>query len=501
MKLRYLVILLILSLNIYIPLFANLEEVLSLDQCTTLALKNNHLYESYRQEFRASQARVRQAGAFPQPEIAFDWDLQPKLFDFKHSAESYIGVNQQIEFPGRRYLRKKIAAQESALTGCEMDMVRLEIIFDVKKSFYQLLLNQEIQKYAAENLEMANDVLAKATEKYQSGDVSKLEVLRAKVEVARAKNQLEMSQNQVKLAGAQLNFLLARDPSLPLHIHGELRGPLQELSLPDLLVQAQNSRPELKKEQLAIKKESLAKKQGYLSFLPDFSLGLSRHRIKGEANTWAVALSFEVPLFFWQKMNGEIAEADANLAAAQERFKHLQHAVILDVENAFYNATSLRNQVEFFEIALFRLDLEVVQYGIGLLFLVDARVPERRVAGVPVAGGRAELRRPLLARDERHEGGKPGALKRRGGCERAVKFPGPLAHIGRHAGEGVRADGVEHRRVAGGEPPLQGHDAVAHHERVLAAGRAAFNVAKRRPSARVGTVEDTARALAAPEGR
>lgn len=382
MKLKYtiiIVIILIFSFNFYIPLFANLEEVLTLDQCTLLALKNNHLYESYRQEFRASKARVQQAGAIPQPEITFDWDLQPKLLG--KSEESYLGINQLIEFPGRRYLRKKIAGQESALTGCEMDMVRLDITFDVKESFYHLLLNQEIQKYAEENLEMASDVLTKVSERYHSGDISKLEVLRARVEVDRAKNQLEVSQNQVKLASAQLNFLLARDPSLPLHIQGQLRGPLLELSLPLLLCQAQNFRPELKKEQLSIKKESLAKKQGYLSFLPDFYLGLSRHRILREPTTWDVSLSLQVPLFFWQKINGEIAEADANLAAAQERFKNLQQEITLDVKNAFYNTNSLKNQVEFFEKDLLDEAQQVYQMSLisfqegktGSIELLEAR--------------------------------------------------------------------------------------------------------------------------------
>ncbi|MDQ1351059.1 MAG: TolC family protein [Acidobacteriota bacterium] len=347
MKSKYLIAIFVVSISFYVSQFTNAEETLNLDQCISLALKNNHLYESQRQEFRASRARVRQAAAFPQPEIAFDWDLQTKLF--KPSGESYLGINQLIEFPGRRSLRKKIAGQESAGTGCEMDLVRLEIIYDVKCSFYQLLLNREIQKYAKENLEMANDVLTIATEKYQGGDVAKLEVLRAKVEVARARNQLEVALNQVKLACAQLNFLLARDQTQSLHIQGELRGPLIEFSLPNLLAQAQASHPELKKAQLAIKKESLVKKQGFLSFLPDVALGVSRHRILGEPNTWDVALSFQVPLFFWQKINGEIAEADANLAAAQERYKHQELAIALDVENAFYNATSLKNQVEFFE--------------------------------------------------------------------------------------------------------------------------------------------------------
>jgi cobalt-zinc-cadmium efflux system outer membrane protein len=362
-------------------LFSDDEETLTLEQCIVLALKNNHLYKSQQYEFSASRARMRQAWAFPQPEISFDSDLQPRMFDFKKSGESYLGITQSIEFPGRRYLRGKIASNEWGMAASELESVRKEIIYNVKISFYEILLNQEIRKYAEENQQMADDFLAKATEKYQSGDVSKLEVLRAKVEAARATNRLEVAVNQVKSARARLNFFLARDRYQPLDIRGNLRGPIIEPDLKELQVQALASRPEIKKERLAIKKESLAKKQALLGFLPDVSLGVSRHRITGEPNTWDVTVSFQAPLFFWQKINGEIAEARANLAAAEERLKYLEFSISLEIENAYYNVVSLRNQVELFEKEalteaeqVYRMALESYQEGkTGSIESIEAR--------------------------------------------------------------------------------------------------------------------------------
>lgn len=329
--------------------FTRAEDVLTLDQCISLALKNNHLFKSFQQELRASRARVRQANAFPQPEIGYDSDLQPGFFNFKKSGESYFGISQLIEFPGRRYLRGKIAGKEYDMTGCDVDLTRMEIIYDVTRSFYGLLLAMETEKHAEENLKMARDYFEKAAEKYRSGDAAKLEMLRAKVEAAKADNQLKVAANTIKLAKAQLNFFLARERFQPIQIRGDLRRRFHKLELNDLQARALAFRPEIKKERLALKKESLAKKQALLSYLPDVSLGVSRHRIESEPTTWDVALSFEVPLFFWQKANGEIAEANANMAAANERLKYTELSVSLEVENAYYNVVSLQNQIDLFE--------------------------------------------------------------------------------------------------------------------------------------------------------
>lgn len=349
MRSKWCVLLIVACIIFSAPNIIGAEEALSLDQCISLALENNNLFKASGQEFLASRARVKQARAFPQPEFSYDSDLQPRFFNFKQSGESYVGISQLIEFPGRRYLRGKIAGKESDMVNCEVNRVRQEIIYNVKSSFYQLLLTLETQKYAHENLEMARDFFTKAKEKYESGEVAKFEMLRAKVEAAKAGNQLKVAVNQVKLAKVRLNFFLARDKFRPITIRGSLRGVPIELQLQELQARALASRPEIKKERLTVKKENLAKKQAFLSYLPDVSLGVARHRIDYEPTTWDITLSFEVPLFFWQKINGEIAEVNANLAAANERLKYLELSVGFEVESVYYNAVSLQNQVRLFE--------------------------------------------------------------------------------------------------------------------------------------------------------
>ncbi len=369
MKFKFLIAIILIF---FIAGTARGQETLTVDQCVTIALRQNPLIRSYHHQYRASIARVRQAYAFPQPEISLDYDLQPKLFDIANSDEAYIGISQLIEFPGRRYLRGKAASKEAKEFSCDLELVRLDLIYRVKKAFYELLLAKEEGKYAEENVIHAQDFLSKAREKYDSGDVSRLEVLRARVEAAGAENLKKVAMNRVKLAKSSLNFVLARDKFRPINIVGSLKRLFPALDLDKLAARSRQLRPEIKKVRFALEREKLNRARAYLSYLPDFSLGVSRHRITNEPTTWDVSLSFQVPLFFWQNKRGEINEAAANVAAKKAELTYTELSISLEVENAFLNALSFRDQIEFFEKQVLQEAEEV--YNMSLISYKEGKI-------------------------------------------------------------------------------------------------------------------------------
>ncbi len=354
---------------------------LTLEQCISITLQQNPLILSSLKQHQASLARISQAKALPQPYINFDSDLQPKFFNFKDSGESYFGLSQSIEFPGKRHLRGKIASKESNEIMAEIDLLKLDVVFHVKQAFYGLLLVQEKLKYAQQDLELAQDFLKKAELKFEAGDVAKVEALRARVESAKAANEVRSSTNEVRLAKAMLNFLLARKKYAPLEIKGELKRASISLNFEELIKRALSFRPEIKRMGYSLEKENLKKKQGYLSYLPDFDLGVSRHRIEGERTYWDVTLSFPIPLFFWQPKKGEIREAQANVEALKREAEHLKNAITLEVEEAYMNALTASNMIQLFEEEMLTQAEEVYnmflfsyQEGeIGGIELIEAR--------------------------------------------------------------------------------------------------------------------------------
>jgi cobalt-zinc-cadmium efflux system outer membrane protein len=318
-------------------------EALTLNQCLAIAQNQNPLLRSSEQLYRASLARIEQARAFAQPRLDYDSDLQARLFDFRGSGESYIGLSQDLEFPGKRYLRGKIAARESSEVLMDTELLKLDLVFQVKEAFYGLLLAQEILKYAEQDVELARDYLRMAQIKFEAGDVARVEVLRARV------NSVRAAANDVRLAKARLNFLLARKKYEPLEIVGEFRRQSPDFTLDELRERALAVRPEIKRIGFSLEKEKLRKTLGTLGYLPDFSLGVSRHRLAGELTTWDFTLSVSLPVFFWQPLKGEIAEAQANLEAFRNEQEHVANTIALEVEESCANALLSGRQIELFE--------------------------------------------------------------------------------------------------------------------------------------------------------
>jgi cobalt-zinc-cadmium efflux system outer membrane protein len=325
------------------------EPPFTLETCIRLAVSRNPLVLSSLEEQQAARARVSQAGELSQPSLDFDSDLQPRLLDFRGSQESHLGVSQTLEFPGKRGTRRRIAAREADQAACDAELLKLDLAFQVKQAFFSVLLAEEGVKCARQDLDLSRDFLGKAEWMNKAGDIAEVEVIRARVELAKAINSLTSAENERKLAAARLNYLMARRLDEPLEVAGALKGPDVPLDLETLKQQAFVSRPEIKRLDLSRRGEVLKKTQALLSYLPDFDLGFSKHRVAGTASTWNVTLSVSVPLFFWQPRRGAFAEAAARLRSLEHESDHLHAAIALDVEEATLNALAARDQIRLFD--------------------------------------------------------------------------------------------------------------------------------------------------------
>ena len=354
---------------------------LTLKQCIEISLAKNPLWLSAEEDYRASLARVRQAKEFPQPSVEYDSDLQPSLLNFRQSGESYLGVSQTVEFPGRRALRGKIAAFESREYSADRDLLGLEIVFQVKAAFYSVLLAGEKRKYAAQDFDLARDFLEKAEAKYEAGDIAKLEVVRAGVERSKAATAVKLAENDILLAKARLNYLLGRTKLDPLEIRGDLVRASVAIDREALIERAVRARPEIARAKAGLDKEERRKTEAVLSYLPDFDLSLSRHRIDGEMTTWDFTLSFPIPLLFWQPARGRIAETRANIRSLERQSEDLANRISLEVGEACFNARTAADQIVLFEKEIlaqaadvYDLILFSFQEGeIGGIELIDAR--------------------------------------------------------------------------------------------------------------------------------
>jgi cobalt-zinc-cadmium efflux system outer membrane protein len=352
------------------------EQALSLDQCIAMALQRHPLILASGDWHEAALARIRQATVYPFPSISFNSDLQPQPLNFVRSEEAYLGVNQTFELPRKRQARGAIMERESKEIETEIEVVKLEVIFQVRRFFYELLLAQEKVAYARQDLELAQDFLQKAELKLAAGDVGKVEVLRARVEALRAANVLKTATNDEDLAKARLNYHLARGRSAPIQVQGKLHIPLA-----DLQAEALRLRPELQRLRFAVEKEDLVQKNSRLSSLPDMDFNLSLHRLEGMPTTWSFNVSVPLPFLFQQRQKAEIAESQANARALEREAEQARNTILVEVQEARTNAQKAQDQILLFQNEILPQAQAVVEmFGfsyqegeIGGIELIEAR--------------------------------------------------------------------------------------------------------------------------------
>ncbi len=381
-KTRVPVPLLVFILSFSLGGVAEGQSPLTLQECIDTALEQNPLVLAAAEYHRAALARINQARALPQPTIGYDSDLQPGFFDFSGSLESYLGITFELPFPTKISARGNIAGKDADLFLADTDVLRLDTVFRVKEAFYGLLLAQARLEYAEDDLQHAEDFAEMTDLKFAAGEVAEVEALRARVSASAATNRIRSATNDVRVARALLNFALGRRNGAPLEVEGELHIPLIVSDLVELKELAYALRPETRAVELALEREEIAKSLAYQSYVPDLELGIARHRIERVPTTWDVTFGVTVPLFFWQPKQGEVAEAIANLSALTQEREHVKNSISLEVEQAYRDAATARDQIELFVTDILRQAEEVhnmflfsYQEGeIGGLELITARV-------------------------------------------------------------------------------------------------------------------------------
>jgi cobalt-zinc-cadmium efflux system outer membrane protein len=133
-----------------------------------------------------------------------------------------------------------------------------------------------------------------------------------------------------------------------------------------------------------LEREGIAENLAYQSYLPDFEIGVSRHHIEGEITTWDITFALPIPLYFWQPKQGEIAEAQANIRALQREVQHIENSISLEVEQAYREAITAKNQIELFETDILTQAEEVYN-----MFLFSYQ--EGEIGGIELIAARRTL--------------------------------------------------------------------------------------------------------------
>jgi cobalt-zinc-cadmium efflux system outer membrane protein len=346
------------------------QERLTLEQAVGLALKQNPDIAAAQKELAASQGKRLQMEAIPDPEIIFsDEGIAFSKTGKAASSEQEVsfGIQQSLEFPGKRALRGKIGRYGEDIASLGLEQIRMIIRAKVKTAYYKAKLAERTIAALEKTSALLDQLIEMITIRYQAGAAAYSDVLRAKVEKARLQNQVLEERKAWTEDAAALNLLLGRMGDEPLNLLTDISYVPFDKSLTEFKAEAISSRPSLKMIDVKLHQADTGLKLANLNYLPDFSLGLFSPSLRGGA--WGFALSFSVPLW-WNRQKGERMEAaavkDISRIAADAR----QKSILSRIDMAYAAAKTAEEQVRIFEQKLLgemedelKISIEYYQYG------------------------------------------------------------------------------------------------------------------------------------------
>jgi len=347
---------------------------LSLPELVREALDHNPEVQMAARTLEAKRARVPQAGALPDPMLTYGVVNEGRPLPFqtlgeRDFSEAYIGVSQDLPFPGKRRLRKEAAREEVEAAQSAYQGARRRVSADVAETYYDLYATHAALDVVEESARLLEQLVKVAHTRLSVGQTSQQDVLDAEVEVSRLEERRTELNARRAILEARLRSLLDRRTAEPVGRPSAIAPTALPGSLDELLRQAEEQSPALReKARIVLQAErlvDLAKRDRK----PDFSVNFTYHDRGRLDPMYSFGGTMTLPNLHGRQGHA-LEEAVASLEGARSGADLARADARYAVTEAYQMASSAERLLRLYDEGILkqaRLSLEsaLAQYGVG----------------------------------------------------------------------------------------------------------------------------------------
>lgn len=352
------------------PLPVDTKTLLGLDEAIKIALANSSRIKEAEENLKSAieEKKSARAAFFPKgtaeyqythlneaPTTSFDNPFFPVIPG--DSIEFTVGSQEMYEwnvsltqplFTGFAIIsqyRLKDLGVEAART--KRDMAVLDLVRDVKKAYFNLLLAKAALRVSEEAVKNLESHVRDAEQYYKQGMIPYNDLLKSKVALAHVVQQREMASAGERVATSALNTLLEFDINHNTDIEDVLSIPPVSYRLSDLLHEAVENRPELKLIQNAVKSLDQGVRLAKSAYYPKIAIAgyyeqtgdnfTATENDYGAIYNSAVILNAKWDFFEGGKTKSDVARYRYDKRSVMRRYKTAENGIQLEVKNAFAN--------------------------------------------------------------------------------------------------------------------------------------------------------------------
>jgi len=367
---HFLHIILYLILNEMFLFSYTLSQEIGLKEILHKAISINPRIHYLENILKSKEGTIKQADVSPNPSLDIN----------AGNKEQTIGFSQNMEFPGKRDARKKIANEEKDIAKYQIMQTKIEIEKEISTIYYDVLWVKGNVNLYRENLDITEKYMKSTKYQYDKGFNNKIDLLKSKIELNRAQRLLLESEQEYKSYISRLRAMLKIEPIKLINLNDEFIKPLLQdsLNIDSLLDFAYINHPSIVIEQHRIKLADHEIDQINLSTKPDFNLGLAGGMEEGK---FRADFTISFPLTLWDTKEGSKIESEYEKKGYENNLENIINNINIEITQNFSLLQNLKEKIKLIEGNLISEAKETLEeaekaYETGnfrLLDLIDAQ--------------------------------------------------------------------------------------------------------------------------------
>ncbi len=349
---------------------------LSLQQAVQLALENNEDIGIARADLERAHGTKKEATAAALPHVGFRAGytrnfLRPVIFFRDPSSDEVLQIEigeendylinfslDQVVFAFGR-VGGAIKAADYYLKSNEsnLEATRRNVKLETEIAYLNALLAVKVREIAIKSLDATQKHFEETKKKLRQNMASRFDSIRAEVEVKNREPAVLNAENAIRLARLNLKRVMSLDRNTPVILTDSLVFEPEDYSLEGAIEDAYKMRADIQALRLYVsmneKIYQVTKRNNfpYLSLVGGYTVqGPASGQLFPDSDRFATSfglgLSLSFPIFDGLKNRGKIAQARADVSAAQYSLQKLERVVALALNELFDQLGAERENLE-----------------------------------------------------------------------------------------------------------------------------------------------------------
>ena len=317
---------------------------LTLADVEQMALASNPSLAQAAARVEAARGRYVQVGLYPNPVAGY---IGSEIGNEGRAGQQGGFLSQEVVTAKKLRLNRNVASQEVRQAEYALEMQRQRILTDVRRSFYEILVVQRTLELTEQLAQIGEEGVKSVESLMKAKEVARGDLLQAKIEADTAKVLLERARNRHTAAWRNLTAVAGVEMN-PSRLAGDVRDGLASLTWDETFSRLLAQSPQLANAQTGVARAQAALNRECAGRVPNVDLQGAVQYDNATRDTFAtVQVGIPVPLY--NRNQGNIRKAQAELLAAQREVERVQLALRQRLAAVFEQYSNARFQVEKYQ--------------------------------------------------------------------------------------------------------------------------------------------------------